>query len=435
MNIGLRLDVLGAGLVFLLIGIGGVTGLIPLAYLGINTITVSNVQVTVSDSNEVIYSADLLNNWNETLSVDGWAQVKSSSNVVVAGPFRAGVTLSAYGTGQLSQSMGILSSSTQQYTFELYVWSGTLALAPPTYVSFSIMPDITIDLGVLYPATPGGSTSPPPGSYDIVANSPFTVTAIPNPGYTFNLWAVDVEGSITRYETQNPLTVTVDRDTSITASFEKPAEVTLTVDISPEFYTGETPGTTAPMPGVYTYNLGDSVTLTAFPGEGWNFNFWGISGTNLHGTRPTTETITVTIDRDSHITAYFIETPLSSYVVKMSVFPAGAGTTAPPPGEHHFIQDTDLTIAAFDFMDYDFAYWEVNGETVSTSKEAIVKVTTGLDIVAHFKEAPDDQPPDEPPKTEAPSSALAPVLTGIGSVVCVASAFVPGGKYRLGGRF
>jgi len=59
----------------------------------------------------------------------------------------------------------------------------------------------------------GGTTDPVPGNYTHDAGTQVTVTAQPNSGYKFNGWSGAVTG------TTNPVTITMDGDKSITASF------------------------------------------------------------------------------------------------------------------------------------------------------------------------------------------------------------------------
>jgi len=56
----------------------------------------------------------------------------------------------------------------------------------------------------------------PPGEYDIPKNETITVTAIPAEGYEFDYWLIDGE---TR--TENPLTIIVDRNLTLTAYFKE----------------------------------------------------------------------------------------------------------------------------------------------------------------------------------------------------------------------
>jgi len=69
-----------------------------------------------------------------------------------------------------------------------------------------------------------GTTNPAPGEYTYPEGSSVTVQAIPNTGYMFVNWTLDGQ---TR--TENPTTVTMDKDYTLTANFQPaPAGVTIT---------------------------------------------------------------------------------------------------------------------------------------------------------------------------------------------------------------
>jgi len=66
---------------------------------------------------------------------------------------------------------------------------------------------LTIDTGT------GGTTNPEPGSHTYDTGTQVSVRALPNSGYQFSGWGGDVSG------TTNPITITMDSDKSITATF------------------------------------------------------------------------------------------------------------------------------------------------------------------------------------------------------------------------
>jgi len=89
------------------------------------------------------------------------------------------------------------------------------------------------------------------------------LTSIPEPGWKFTGWSGDVTS------TDNPLTVTVNSNLSITAEFE-PDGYSLTVIVEPVGY-----GMVAINPIKDFYSLGEEVTLTAIPLDEWSFLGWG----------------------------------------------------------------------------------------------------------------------------------------------------------------
>jgi len=138
----------------------------------------------------------------------------------------------------------------------------------------------------LYAGT-GGTTDPPPGDYIHDSGTAVVITAIPDSGYGFSQWTGDVYSS---QEDDNPLTLTMYADKSVTANFIP--QYTLTIAAG-------SGGTTDPSPGSYDYAPGTQVTVTAVPNNGYQFNGWNGDASG------TTNPITVTMDDDKMIAANF----------------------------------------------------------------------------------------------------------------------------------
>ena len=113
------------------------------------------------------------------------------------------------------------------------------------------------------------------------------LTAVPAPGWYFTGWSGDLES------TENPETITVIGDASVTAHFT-PHEYTLTVHTSGN-------GSVTRNPDQPTYHYGDVVQLTAVPDLDWYFDYW--SGA-LSGTANPEY---VTITGDTSVTAHFTQ--------------------------------------------------------------------------------------------------------------------------------
>jgi C1A family cysteine protease len=132
------------------------------------------------------------------------------------------------------------------------------------------------------------SLNPPGGTY--CEGTVVTLTATPDANWEFSGWSGDVSG------TQNPTTITMNSNKSVTATFTyiPPPQRTLTVNT-----VGQGSVTLNPPGG--TYDDGTVVTLTAVPGSGWKFDNW--SG-DLSGTANPT---TLTMDANKTVTANFSE--------------------------------------------------------------------------------------------------------------------------------
>ena len=135
-------------------------------------------------------------------------------------------------------------------------------------------------------------TDPATGTYSYDYGTEVSIRAIPESGYGFNGWTGDVpEG----HENDNPVTITVDSDISITANFITYTQYTLTIEAG-------TGGTTDPSPGNHPYGEGTEVPVTANPEDGFEFSGWSgdASGTD----NPTT----ITMNSDKSVTASFSAT-------------------------------------------------------------------------------------------------------------------------------
>ena len=132
--------------------------------------------------------------------------------------------------------------------------------------------------------TPTGGTVTGAGTYD--SGTSVSLTATPDSGYTFSSWGGDASGST------SPLTLTVDQDLTVTASFS----VILTTTTYTVSVVNPTGGSIS---GAGTYDSGSSVTLIATANSGYSFSSWG--GDASGSTSP----LTLTVSQDLNVTATF----------------------------------------------------------------------------------------------------------------------------------
>lgn len=136
------------------------------------------------------------------------------------------------------------------------------------------------------------------------AGTTVQLTANPEPGHYFSHWSGDASGS------GSPTTITVVRDSSVTAHFSELC-YTLTTSVDPS-NSGSVSADPAPNCGSVLYAAGTQVQLTATPGSGYAFDSWSGSVSGL------ANPIALTIDGNTQAIASFSETPLvmpySAYV-------------------------------------------------------------------------------------------------------------------------
>jgi chitinase len=111
------------------------------------------------------------------------------------------------------------------------------------------------------------------------------VTATPASGYVFNGWSGAASG------TSNPVTITVDGNKTLTATFV-PTYHTLSVSST-------WGGATSPGAGTYSFMFGAQVTVTALPSSGYLFTGWSGAASG------TSNPVTITVDGDEALTANF----------------------------------------------------------------------------------------------------------------------------------
>lgn len=131
----------------------------------------------------------------------------------------------------------------------------------------------------------GGTVAANPALPSYPPGTSVEISATPDAGWEFVEWGGDLISS------QNPDTIIMDSDMSISASFQT-VNCTLTVNVVGN-------GTVLKEPDLPYYPRGSTVVLTAVPDPGWVFSFW--SG-NLWGS---TNPATLVMNGDKTVTANF----------------------------------------------------------------------------------------------------------------------------------
>ena len=196
-----------------------------------------------------------------------------------------------------------------------------------------------------------------------------TLTATANEGYEFVSWTVGEE-----VLTENPLTLTVDKDIEVVATF-KAVEVvvpTYTVSVSvndPAMGSVE---------GAGTYDEGATATLTATAAEGYEFVSWTIGEETL-----TANPLSLTVTSDTAVVATFkaIEAVVPTYTVSVSVNDPTMGTVE---GAGTYDEGATATLTATAAEGYEFVSWTV-GEEVLTENPLTLTVDKDIEVVATFQ--------------------------------------------------
>jgi hypothetical protein len=193
--------------------------------------------------------------------------------------------------------------------------------------------------------------------------------------YRFKEWR-DQLGNV---YTQNPLTINVTGDITLTAYYEQVTGPQYNLIISTT-----TGGTTNPAPGTYSYAEGSSVNVTALPSTGYEFDHW-----TLDGVQRTENPITVLMNANHTLIAYFRQIPPKEYTLTISV--GTGGSTNPSPGTYSYVEGTTIQVRAYPATGYNFGYWLLDGVQY-TSNPISVLMNMNHTLIAYFSEIPPPPP-------------------------------------------
>ena len=200
--------------------------------------------------------------------------------------------------------------------------------------------ELTVSAGV------GGSTVPVPGVYTHPCDSSVLVEAVPDACYVFDNWELDGGnvGSV------NPYSVLMDDDHSLHAVFAQ-IDYNLTI-------TATAGGTTDPIPGVYSYPCGSSVSVEAVPDSCYVFDHWELDTVDVGSANP----YSVLMDDDHVLHAVF-----SQITYQLTITATSGGTTDPVPGAYSYACGSSVQVEAIPDSCYVFDHWELDSVNVGST--------------------------------------------------------------------
>lgn len=181
-----------------------------------------------------------------------------------------------------------------------------------------------------------------------------TISATPNNGYHFDHWS---DGNA-----QNPRTITVTQDVSLTAYFVQDEVQTYTITL----YTNN--ASMGSVTGGGTYEQGNTVQISAIPNNGYHFDHW--SDGNTQNPR------NITVNSNITLTAYFVQNT-HYYTVTLSSNDYTMGTVT---GGGQYEQGTTATCAAVPYNGYHFVRWSDN----NTQNPRSIIVNNNISLTAYF---------------------------------------------------
>ena len=292
-------------------------------------------------------------------------QIQSFTINVSADPNNGGA-VTGEGTYDYGQTCTLTATPTTGYDFINWTKNGTQVSTSPNY-SFTVteaanyvahfqIQSFTINVS----ADPNnGGTVTGEGTYDY--GQTCTLTATPNPGYSFLSWTKNG----TQISTNSSYSFTVIESANFVAHFQLNNYV-ISVTANP------TNGGSVSGGGVFHY--GDNCTVIASSNNGYNFINWTENG-NPVSNQPS---YTFTITSDRNLVANFTT---QNYIITAIANPIEGGIVSGTGGYNY---GDNCTLTATANTGYSFQRWTKNGTQVSTNPTYSFTVTESATFVAHF---------------------------------------------------
>lgn len=255
----------------------------------------------------------------------------------------------------------VANRSAEKINFYAMPYSGMVATPAPSKYAFQLQEEVQgtfYTLAVNVDETKGTVTGND-GQYEEGATATLTATA--KRGYKFVNWTVGE----TNY-TENPLTLTVNSDLTVTANFEALPAYTITATVNNE--------TMGSVTGADTYYKGETVTLKATANTGHAFVDWSNGATE--------PTLTFTATKDSTVQANF---KVLSYTVALATNDEAKGTVA---GAGTYDYGTEVELTATPAEGYELLYWSDR----STENPRTVTVDGNKVLNAYFIKKYESEP-------------------------------------------
>lgn len=286
---------------------------------------------------------------------------------VFANPAGGG-TASGAGVFYRGETATVTALAGAKYDFAAWMEAGELASDDPVY-TFPVERSRSLTAAFALKQFQVSVAVDPPeageaagaGVYDI--DTEVTVAAAAGDGYVFAHWT---EGGETVAEGPE-YTFALDRDRSLSAVMTK----THVISVSASDMDGGT------VTGSGTYLEGQTVTVAAVAGAGYEFTQWTERGAVVS----TQAVYSFPAGADRELVAVFVKLR----VITLLVEPEGGGAVS---GGGTFPEGGQVTVTAVPESDYRFVSWRSEGEQVSTSNPYTFTVSGDQALTAAFEELP-----------------------------------------------
>ena len=215
--------------------------------------------------------------------------------------------------------------------------------------------------------TASGSVTRAPDKATYIAGELVTLTANPGANAQFAGWS----GAVT--SSSNPVTVAMDADKVITATFDELQvnEYVLTITTN-----GTGSGSVARDPDKQSYTAGETVELTAQPAADALFAGWSgaVSGTSV--------TASVVMDGNKSVVATFDQATVDRYALNVLTAGDGSGTIRVTPDQETYRSGESVTLVAQAAQGSCFVGW--GGDAAGDALETQVLMDADKQVVGAF---------------------------------------------------
>ncbi|MBQ9752430.1 MAG: hypothetical protein IJV81_06340 [Paludibacteraceae bacterium] len=256
----------------------------------------------------------------------------------------------------------VANRSAETITFYAMPYSGTVVTPCASKYAFQLQEEV---VGTFYTVTANandpamGEITGNDGQY--TAGATATLTAVPAAGYKFVNWTVGEET-----KTENPLTLTVNSDLTVTANFAALPQYTITATAND--------AAMGAVEGAGKYYEGQEVTLKAIANQGHEFVDWNNGATEA--------TLTFAAEKDSAVVANFKKL---SYTVTAVVNDDAKGSVS---GIGTYEYGATATVEAVAADGYELLYWSDR----STENPRTVTVDGNKVLNAYFIKKYESEP-------------------------------------------
>jgi beta-lactamase superfamily II metal-dependent hydrolase len=335
---------------------GGTSGGIPAGW-GSTTLPTASTGYTIVRA-DLTVDTNTYADWT-TARNNGYPQTQRHYTLtIIAGD--GGTTNPAPETYTYDEGIRVNITGTASTGYRFGSWSGDASgSTSPTSVMMNGNKTVTANFIRQYTltiaASAGGTTNPVPGVYTYDEGTTVNIQGTASAGYQFGSWSGDASGSA------NPVSVTMDRDRTVTANFIRQYTLTIAAGAG---------GTTDPVPGAYTYDEGTTVNIQATASTGYRFGSW--SGDVSGSANPAS----VTMDRDKTVTANFIR----QYT--LTIVAGEGGSTNPVPRTYPYDEGERINIQATASTGYRFGSW--SGDASGTTNPVTIMMNGNKTVTANF---------------------------------------------------